>query len=107
MPKPAFRYTHYDLGNLRAGTVIEVTLSAVCNVRLMSPWNFQAFKEVLKHQFIGGVARRSPIKLTIPETGPWHLVVDMEGQHGLAESSVKMIDSVNPARYQPAEPAAG
>lgn len=92
MGLPAFKYTHYDLGTLTAGTLIEVSLSVVNNVRLMNPWHYTAFTEVLKHQFIGGVAKKSPIRLTIPETGPWHLVVDMEGHHGLAESSVKMID---------------
>ncbi|HEX8048528.1 MAG TPA: DUF1883 domain-containing protein, partial [Rhizobium sp.] len=28
MSKPAFRYSHYDLKEQRAGTVIEITLSA-------------------------------------------------------------------------------
>ncbi|MGO8085407.1 DUF1883 domain-containing protein, partial [Rhizobium leguminosarum] len=26
-----------------------------------------------------------------PESGHWHVIVDMEGHHGLAESSVKLI----------------
>jgi hypothetical protein len=43
MSKPAFRYSHYDLREQRAGTVIEITLSAVANVRLMNSSNFQRF----------------------------------------------------------------
>lgn len=91
MSKPTFRFTHYDLKEQRAGTIIEVTLSAVNNVRLMTPGNFQRFKETLDYKFQGGVAKKSPLKIAIPESGHWHLIVDMEGHHGLAESKVKMI----------------
>ena len=91
MSKPTFRFTHYDLKDQRAGTIIEVTLSAVNNVRLMTPGNFQRFKETLDYKFLGGVAKKSPLKIAIRESGHWHLIVDMEGHHGLAESKVKMI----------------
>lgn len=91
MSKPTFRFTHYDLKEQRAGAIIEVTLSAVNNVRLMTAPNFQRFKETLDFKWVGGVAKKSPVKVTIPESAHWHLIVDMEGHHGLAESSVKMI----------------
>jgi len=91
MAKPTFRFTHYDLKEQRAGAIIEVTLSAVNNVRLMTPGNFQRFKEALDFKYVGGVAKKSPIRMAIPESGPWHLIVDMEGHHGLADSAVKMI----------------
>ncbi|MGV8937157.1 MAG: DUF1883 domain-containing protein [Allorhizobium sp.] len=98
MSKPNFRYTHYDLKELRAGTIIEVTLSAVANVRLMTPGNFQRFKEALDFKYSGGVAKKSPIRLPIPESGHWHMIVDMEGHHGLADSAVKMIQPPGAAR---------
>src|SRR4051812_28866032 len=91
MAGPSFRFTHYDLKPQRAGTIIEVTLTAVNNIRLMTAANFQRFTELLDFKYVGGVAKKSPIRLTIPETGHWHLIVDMEGHHGLAESSVKLI----------------
>lgn len=91
MPKPNFRFTHYDLKEQRAGTIIEVTLNAVANVRLMTAPNYQRFTEVLDFKYVGGVARKSPIRLSIPDSGHWHLVVDMEGHHGLAESAVKLV----------------
>lgn len=91
MAAPNFRFTHYDLKPQRAGTTIEVTLNAVNNVRLMTAPNFQRFSERLDFKYLGGVAKRSPVRLVIPETGHWHLIVDMEGHHGLAESSVKLL----------------
>ncbi|MBW6420247.1 DUF1883 domain-containing protein [Rhizobium sp. XQZ8] len=91
MAAPSFRFTHYDLKPQRAGTTIEVTLSAVNNVRLMTAVNFQRFNERLDFKYVGGVAKRSPIRLVIPENGHWFVIVDMEGHHGLAESSVKIL----------------
>ncbi|CCF19240.1 conserved protein of unknown function [Pseudorhizobium banfieldiae] len=90
MAAPSFRFKHFDLKGQRGGTVIEVTLSAVNNVRLMTAGNFQRFKELLDFKYVGGVAKKSPIRLVIPEDGHWHLIVDMEGHHGLAECSVKL-----------------
>ena len=105
MAAPSFRFTHYDLKEQRTGTTIEVTLSAVNNVRLMTAVNYQRFTEKLDFKYVGGVAKKSPIRLVIPESGHWHLLVDAEGHHGLADSSVKMVappaNSI-PARQQKA-----
>lgn len=102
MAKQALNYTHYDLKTQKAGTRIEVTLSAVANVRLMNDVNFKRYKETLRHQFFGGVARKSPLRMTIPEAAHWHLVIDAEGHHGLAESSVRVIEAAGQPRIQPA-----
>jgi hypothetical protein len=91
MTKPHFRFKHYDLHEQRAGTIVEVALNAVNNVRLMTAPNFQRFTEVLDFKYVGGVAKKSPVRLAIPESAHWHLVVDMEGHHGLADSAVKII----------------
>lgn len=50
----------------------------------MTSPNYQRFTEVLDFKYVGGVARKSPIRVPIPDSGHWHLVVDMEGHHGLA-----------------------
>lgn len=99
MPKPNFRYTHYDLKEIRTGTIIEVSLNAVANVRLMTAGNFQRFTELLDFKYVGGVARKSPVRMAIPETGHWHVIVDGEGHHGLADSSVKTLPA-GPAAAQ-------
>ncbi|WP_377288770.1 DUF1883 domain-containing protein [Rhizobium sp. SG2393] len=88
----AFNFTHYDLREQRAGTIVEVTLSAVANVRLMTDQNLKLYKQVLKHQFVGGVAKKSPLRLVVPASGHWHLIVDMQGLHGLAQSSIRVLD---------------
>ena len=101
MAGPSFRFTHYDLKAQRAGTVIEVTLNATNNIRLMTAANYQRFTERLDFKYVGGLARKSPIKLTVPENGHWHLIVDMEGHHGLADSTVKVVAPPQAPRPQP------
>jgi len=91
MSTPNFRFTHYDLNEQRAGTIIDVTLNAVNNVRLMTAVNFQRFKEKLDYKYVGGTAKKSPSRMVIPENGHWHLIVDEEGHGGLAGSSVKVV----------------
>lgn len=93
-------YTHYDLDMQRGGTIIEITLSAVANVRLMTHANFDLFKNARKHKFLGGVAKQSPIRLKIPKSGHWHVVVDMEGLAGKAESSIRIVSQA-PQRPAP------
>lgn len=102
MTKQKFSFTHYDLKQQRAGVTVEITLSAVANVRLMTPNNFQLYTETLKHQFVGGVARKSPIRLTIPQSGHWHLIVDMEGHHGHCISSIRIVEPATRPRFQSA-----
>lgn len=92
------RYTHYDLEEQPAGALIEVTLSAVNNVRLMTEPNFQRFKEVLDFKYLGGIAKVSPALLMVPEPGHWHVVVDQEGHHGLADSQLKIVTEVKRKR---------
>ena len=96
MAQITFSFTHYDLKDQRAGAVVEITLNKVANVRLMTHGNFDLFKNARQHKFLGGVARKSPIRLTIPEAGHWHLVVDMEGHPGKADSSIKVTSPAVP-----------
>ncbi|HGG6428063.1 TPA: DUF1883 domain-containing protein [Salmonella enterica subsp. enterica serovar Kottbus] len=34
---------------------------------------------------MGGLAKRSPIRLQIPSSGHWHIAVDMQGLRGVLE----------------------
>ncbi|HVK91654.1 MAG TPA: DUF1883 domain-containing protein [Mycoplana sp.] len=91
MAQISFPYTHYDLKDIRAGVTIEITLSAIANVRLMTNADFDLFRNARQHKFLGGVAKKSPIRLTIPKDAHWHVVVDMEGHPGKAESTIRVV----------------
>jgi hypothetical protein len=86
------RFTKYDLGFLDRGTVVEVTLvGSAANVRLMDTSNFNSYRAGRRHRYQGGLITRSPVRLTVPTTGHWHVTVDMQGLRGSTRSSVRTI----------------
>lgn len=81
-----------DLGFRQAGDVVEITLSGnAANVRLLDGGNFQAYRNGRQHRYIGGLAKTSPARLQIPNSGHWHVVVDMQGLQGTTRASFRVI----------------
>jgi Domain of unknown function (DUF1883). len=57
-------FTHYNLGHVERGSVVVVTLSgSAANVRLMDGSNFNSYKAGRRHSYVGGLAKRSPVRL--------------------------------------------
>ena len=97
------QFTQYDLGNLKGGNIVEISLSgSAANVRLMDSSNFQSYKSGRNHRYIGGLAKQSPIRLQIPSSGHWYVTVDMQGLRGTVRSSIRMIPGALPEIKQPA-----
>ena len=85
-------YTYYKLGNQPRGNVIEVSLSgSAANVRLLDSSHYRNYRAGRKHNYYGGLIKRSPAQLTIPSSGTWHLVVDMQGLRGKVKSSIRVL----------------
>ncbi|MGZ2449501.1 hypothetical protein ACVIRO_002255 [Rhizobium ruizarguesonis] len=85
--KPNFRFTHYDLKEQRAGTIIEVSLNAVNNVRLMTAPNFQRFTEVLDFKYISAAWRanrrsRSPFRKAVTgmSSSIWKVITGLQNR---------------------------
>ena len=76
------KFFYTDVGSRQAGDVVEVTLSSVANVRLMDTLNFNNYKKGMKHIYTGGLARQSPIRLTVPTVGHWHVAIYINGIQG-------------------------
>jgi hypothetical protein len=85
------KFIHSDLGHRQRGDVVEVTLSAGANVRVLDGTNFQRYRRGDKHQYFGGLARRSPAHITIPRGGHWHGVVDMQGLRGSVRAGFRVL----------------
>lgn len=95
-------FTKYDLGNKKRGDVVEITLQgSAANVRLMNSSDFQSFRNGRRHSYIGGLAKKSPIRLQIPNSGHWYVTVDMQGLSGTVKSSIRMMPSALPEMRQP------
>lgn len=84
-------FAKYDLGRLESGSTVVVTLKgSAANVRLMDSSDFTSYKNGRKHKYIGGLVKRSPIRLQVPKSGHWYVTVDMIGLKGSARSSVNV-----------------
>lgn len=85
------QFIHTDLGRRQRGDIVEVTLTSGANVRLMNSSDFSNYKSGRRHRFIGGLAKRSPVRLQIPTAGHWHVAVDMQGLRGSTRASVRVV----------------
>jgi hypothetical protein len=71
------QFIHNDLGQRKRGEIVEITLTSGANVRLMNSSNFSNYKNGRQHRYIGGLAKKSPLRLQIPTSGHWHVAIDM------------------------------
>lgn len=87
------QFIHSDLGSRRRSDIVEVTLrGSAANVMLLDSSNFNAYRNGRKFRYTGGLARRSPVRLTVPSAGHWHAVVDMRGLRGQTNAAFRVIN---------------
>ncbi|MCT9077002.1 DUF1883 domain-containing protein [Streptomyces fulvoviolaceus] len=85
------KYQYYDLGRLKRGADVVVTLRGnAANVRLMDAHNYRAFSRNARHKYVGGLFRTSPVRLRIPNDGHWYVTVDLGGLGGSVRSGVRV-----------------
>ena len=92
-------FTHYKLGHVARGTVVEVTLQgSAANVCLMDNSNLNSYKAGRGYKYHGGLAKKSLTRLQVPSSGTWHVTVDMRGLRGSTRSSIRVIpaEALNP-----------
>ena len=86
------KFTHYKLGHVAGGSVVEVSLrGSAANVRLMDQSNFNNFKAGRRHRYHGGLVTKSPFRVRVPRSGTWHVTVDMQGLRGTVRSGIRVI----------------
>ncbi|MHA7156481.1 DUF1883 domain-containing protein [Glutamicibacter endophyticus] len=76
------KFAEYHWKHLERGSTLVITLSRPANVRLMDPENFAAFEDGVEYSARESVARKAPFRLRVPSSGPWFLVIDLEGLGG-------------------------
>ena len=90
------QFIHHDLGQRKRGEIVEVAITAAANVRLLDSSNFQSYKNGRRHRFHGGLAKQSPLRLQIPNSGHWHIAVDMQGLRGSVRASARILPAPLP-----------
>ena len=76
------QYRYYEYKHLEKGQIIQVELSIAANVRLMSPSNYNNYKNGRRHSYYGGYVKRSPYKIMVPSSRHWYLTIDLGGYAG-------------------------
>lgn len=84
-------FLHDDLGNLDGDEIVEVTLSAAANVKLMDSGNFSSYRSGRRHEYFGGHVTRSPYRISVPRSGHWHIAIDLGGYAGNVRASVRVL----------------
>ncbi|KQP63113.1 DUF1883 domain-containing protein [Nocardioides sp. Leaf285] len=82
------KHLAYDLGQQKKGATAVVSLKSQANVRLMTKSNYQSFKAGRRAQFYGGSYKRTPVRIALPNSGHWVVVVDIGGLSGRFSASV-------------------
>lgn len=83
------KYSHHNLGRLFKGQQVEVSLAGnAANVFLLNDVNYKRYSSAQKYSGFGGLAKQSPLTMTIPNNDLWHIVVDFGGYVGKVDSKV-------------------
>lgn len=83
-------FLHYQV-SLSSNSAVRVTLDKQANVRLLDNNNFQKYRNGQEHRYFGGRAERSPMVISAPHAGNWHVVIDLGGYGGSVRASVSVI----------------
>jgi hypothetical protein len=85
------RYRYYDLGEQEAGSAVTVRLrGSVCNVILLDRLNLGRYRAGEPFLYVGGHYRRSPVRLEIPDTDHWYVVLDLGGYKGRVRATIEV-----------------
>lgn len=96
------KYQVYDLGQCSKGDRIQVTLQGnAANVRLMDSSNYSLYRNGHRHQYYGGLAKRSPVVLGVPRNGHWYVTIDLQGLMGTVRSAVRKLPNPLPEYNEP------
>jgi len=83
-------YLHYEF-DLSSGGVVEVTLDKQANVRLLDAANYARYRKGAQHRYYGGLAKESPVRISAPHAGHWHVVIDLGGYPGTVHASARVV----------------
>lgn len=88
-------FLKYDLGQLLKGQIVEVTLSSQANVKLMDFSNFNSYRNGRRHRYYGGLATKTPVRLTVPSNGHWYVTIDLGGYAGTVKAGVNVLPGLS------------
>jgi hypothetical protein len=85
------QYLHYPI-NTSVGATILLTLDRQAKVRLLDAANYQKYRRGEQHHSYSKLVRASQVRMQVPRTGCWHVIVDLGGPAEHAQASVQIIE---------------
>lgn len=83
-------FLHHEL-DLRSEDVVEVSLDSQANVILLDPPNFSNYTRGDTYRYFGGFAEKTPVRLSVPRPGKWHVVVNLGGYPGSVRAGFRIL----------------
>lgn len=83
-----FLHSEVDAG---PSDVVRVTLDTQANVKMMDSHNFRRYQNDQSHEYYGGLAKVSPLDISPPYRGRWHVAVDLGGYGGSVRATVSVV----------------
>jgi len=87
-------FLHYEV-DVATGDVVEVTLDKQANVRVLDAGNYVQYQRGEQHTYYGGLAKKSPVRISPPHGGHWHVVIDLGGYSGTVRASARVLKGSN------------
>ena len=84
------QHIKYDLGQVKRGSVVIVTLDKQANVLLMDSSNYTNYKSGRRSSYYGGLMKRSPAQIPVPRDGHWFVAIDLGGRSGNVRHGVRV-----------------
>lgn len=75
--------------------VVEVAVDGQANVMLLDTPNYEKYRRGEAFRYHVGLATSSPMRLTPPRQGRWHVVVDLGGYPGRVRAEVRVLQNVD------------
>lgn len=81
-----------DLGTLKKGSTVVVALKNQANVLLMDSNSYRRYASGRggSFKYLGGLVKRSPVRIAVPSNGHWILAVDLGGAAGRINAKVSV-----------------
>ena len=83
-------HIHYEF-SADGGRIVVVSIDQQANVLLLDSSNYQSYCRGGAYRYHGGWRKASPVRLSIPHTGQWHIAIDLAGNSGTIRSSIQIV----------------
>lgn len=64
---------------LDAGQIVQLDCDTQCNFMILTDEDFAAYQLVRQFRYHGGTVKRFPARITVPESGHWNIIIDLNG----------------------------